>query len=86
MPSRLQQAFDPETFRQQGRELVDRLADYLQAQLSGAGGKTLEWQTPRRNWISGKIGSKTPQAGPIFSRRCSIAPSICTTPGIWGTR
>jgi L-2,4-diaminobutyrate decarboxylase len=62
MPSRLQQAFDPETFRQQGRELVDRLADYLQAQLSGAGGKTLEWQTPQeeldfwKNWLENPSG------------------------------
>lgn len=47
MTSLLQQAFDPEAFRRQGHELIDRLADYLQEQLSGTAPQVIPWQAPQ---------------------------------------
>ncbi|MBK8490808.1 MAG: aminotransferase class V-fold PLP-dependent enzyme [Saprospirales bacterium] len=46
MTSLLQQAFDPEAFRRQGHVLIDRLADYLQDQLSGTAPQVIPWQEP----------------------------------------
>jgi len=53
MTSLLQQAFDGEVFRQQGHQLVDRLADYLQQALRRGDFPVLPWREPetlRREW------------------------------------
>jgi L-2,4-diaminobutyrate decarboxylase len=53
MTSLLQQAFDSETFRQQGHQLVDKLADYLQQTLRRADIPVLPWREPaelRQEW------------------------------------
>ncbi|MEM6844138.1 MAG: aminotransferase class I/II-fold pyridoxal phosphate-dependent enzyme [Bacteroidota bacterium] len=42
----LHQAYDPEQFRQQGRQLVDRLADYLTQMQPGPPLAVLPWQSP----------------------------------------
>ena len=49
----LQQAFDSEVFRQQGHQLVDKLADYLQQALRRADFPVMPWLEPeelRREW------------------------------------
>ena len=51
--SLLQQAFDSEVFRQQGHQLVDRLADYLQQVLRRADFPVMPWREPaelRQEW------------------------------------
>ena len=53
MTSQLKQAFDSEVFRQQGHQLVDKLADYLQQALGRADFPVLPWREPaelRREW------------------------------------
>jgi L-2,4-diaminobutyrate decarboxylase len=53
MTSLLQQAFDSEVFRQQGHQLVDKLADYLQQALRRADLPVLPWREPaelRQEW------------------------------------
>ncbi len=53
MTSLLQQAFDSEVFRQQGHQLVDKLADYLQQVLRRADLPVLPWREPaelRQEW------------------------------------
>lgn len=53
MVSLLQQAFDSEIFRQQGHQLVDRLADYLQQVLRRADMPVMPWREPaelRQEW------------------------------------
>lgn len=45
----IEDAYDPETFREYGHELVDQLADYLEACLSGDGMKVLPWRSPEEN-------------------------------------
>jgi L-2,4-diaminobutyrate decarboxylase len=53
MTSLLQQAFDSEIFRQQGHQLVDKLADYLQQVLRRAAMPVLPWRDPaelRQEW------------------------------------
>jgi len=49
----LQQAYDPNTFRRQGHELVDRLADFLEQALDDRDARALRWQAPDthyQNW------------------------------------
>lgn len=46
MTSLLQRAFDSETFRQQGHQLVDKLADYLQQALRRAELPVMPWREP----------------------------------------
>jgi L-2,4-diaminobutyrate decarboxylase len=53
MTSLLQQAFDSEVFRQQGHQLIDKLADYLQQVLRRAAMPVLPWREPaelRQEW------------------------------------
>jgi L-2,4-diaminobutyrate decarboxylase len=53
MTSLLQQAFDSEVFRQQGHQLVDKLADYLQQALRRPDLPVLPWREPaelRQEW------------------------------------
>lgn len=56
MDSLLRRAFDPEFFRAQGHDLIDRLADYLRAQQSGNAPGTIPWRDPSqelefwKNW------------------------------------
>ncbi|HUU04779.1 MAG TPA: aminotransferase class I/II-fold pyridoxal phosphate-dependent enzyme [Patescibacteria group bacterium] len=53
MTSLLQHAFDSEVFRQQGHQLVDMLADYLQQVLRRADFPVMPWREPaelRREW------------------------------------
>ena len=53
MTSQLQQAFDSEVFRQQGHQLVDMLADYLQQVLRRADFPVMPWSEPaelRQEW------------------------------------
>lgn len=42
----LQQAYDPETFRKQGHQLIDQLADYLKNMQNDPGIAVLPWQLP----------------------------------------
>ncbi len=52
MSKLLENAYDPETFRKQGHELVDRLADYLK-DCKEEKLKTLPWKEPKdsfRQW------------------------------------
>ena len=42
----LQQAFDPERFRRDGYQLVDRLAAFLDAALAGRDERALNWRSP----------------------------------------
>ena len=46
MTDLLQQAYDPEQFRQQGHQLVDTLADYLAKMQNDPRGAVLPWQSP----------------------------------------
>ncbi len=53
MTSFLHQAFDSEHFRQQGHQLVDKLADYLQQVLQRADMPVMPWREPadlRQEW------------------------------------
>jgi L-2,4-diaminobutyrate decarboxylase len=53
MADLLQQAFDSEIFRQQGHQLVDQLADYLQQVLGRPAMPVLPWRDPaelRQEW------------------------------------
>ncbi len=53
MTSLLQQAFDSEVFREQGHQLVDKLADYLGQALGRGDFPVLPWREPealRREW------------------------------------
>jgi len=53
MTSLLEQAFDGEIFRQQGHQLIDRLADYLQQVLQRADMPIMPWREPaelRHEW------------------------------------
>jgi L-2,4-diaminobutyrate decarboxylase len=53
LPSLLQQAFDSEIFRQQGHQLVDKLADYLQQVLRRPDLPVMPWFEPaelRQEW------------------------------------
>jgi len=43
---RLQKAYDSETFRTQGHELIDKLADHLDSNLSGISTKSNYWNPP----------------------------------------
>lgn len=42
----LNKAFDPENFRQQGHQMIDMLADYLQDVQSNSDTKTIPWKSP----------------------------------------
>lgn len=46
MTDLLHQAFDPETFRAQGHQLIDQLADYLKNMQNDPGIAVLPWQSP----------------------------------------
>jgi L-2,4-diaminobutyrate decarboxylase len=59
---RLRSAFDPERFRQQGHDLVDRLADYLGAALTRQAGPVLPWVDPEGQL--GNTPSISEDAGP----------------------
>ncbi|MEI6613677.1 MAG: hypothetical protein WCL37_02155 [Chrysiogenales bacterium] len=53
MNSLLQQAYDSEVFRQQGHQLVDKLADYLQQVLRRPDMPVMPWREPaelRQEW------------------------------------
>ena len=53
MPDLLHPAYDPETFRQQGHQLIDRLADYLANMQNDPRLAVLPWQSPQdklENW------------------------------------
>ena len=43
---RLRAAFDPAQFRESGHDLVDQLADYLEATISGRTPTVLPWTEP----------------------------------------
>jgi L-2,4-diaminobutyrate decarboxylase len=45
----LQKAYDPDTFREMGRQLVDELSEYLKETLSGSG-PVLNYQDPQEQW------------------------------------
>ncbi|MCK5055269.1 MAG: aminotransferase class V-fold PLP-dependent enzyme [Candidatus Aminicenantes bacterium] len=45
----IEKAYNPETFRKHGHELVDQLADYLKVCLKGEGIKALPWKSPDEN-------------------------------------
>ena len=47
MPNLLHQAYDPETFRQQGHQLIDSLADYLANMQDDPRLAVLPWQLPQ---------------------------------------
>ncbi len=49
MNTLLDKAFDPEIFRKQGHELVDRLANYLATCLKGDISQVLPWKEPNEN-------------------------------------
>ncbi len=49
MSSLIEKAFDPETFREYGHDLVDQLADYLDACRNTEDMKVLPWKTPEEN-------------------------------------
>ena len=46
MTDLLKNAYNPESFRKLGHEIVDLLADYLQSQKNNKGQKVLPWQNP----------------------------------------
>jgi L-2,4-diaminobutyrate decarboxylase len=46
MPSLLQQAYDPESFRRQGHQLIDQLADFLARNSSGEEELVIPWREP----------------------------------------
>ena len=48
----LQQAYDPEQFRQQGHQLIDRLADYLSQMQQSPHLAVLPWQSPEDKLFS----------------------------------
>jgi len=45
----LQKAYDPDTFREVGKQLVDELSEYLKETLSGSG-LVLNYQDPQEQW------------------------------------
>lgn len=65
----LQSAYDPETFRRRGYELVDLLANYLGATLNGKDPKTLRWQLPEeqyRQWSEDAENGPHTDPGELF--------------------
>ncbi|MEQ9442310.1 MAG: pyridoxal-dependent decarboxylase [Cyclobacteriaceae bacterium] len=61
----LQQAYDPEQFRQQGHQLIDRLADYLTQMQQSPHLAVLPWQSPEDKLFSWEADlSQSPQGNP----------------------
>ncbi|MFP4088750.1 MAG: pyridoxal phosphate-dependent decarboxylase family protein [Cyclobacteriaceae bacterium] len=61
MSNLLAQAFDPENFRQQGHQLIDMLADYLQEVQSDTEMKTIPWKSPEeqlKQWQADEAAGK----------------------------
>lgn len=50
MENRLTQAFDTNTFREEGHQLIDLLADYLQQAESAKDLKVIDWQEPQATY------------------------------------
>lgn len=72
MTQLLDDAFDAETFREQGHRLVDRLADYLADVQGGGLRQSLPWKTPDamlEQWR--KNFSETPEPGWSLTDFCS---------------
>lgn len=63
MTDLLQQAYDPESFRKQGHQLIDQLADYLENMQKEPGMAVLPWQLPEDHLYSWQTDfEKSPDA------------------------
>lgn len=66
MASLLQQAYDPESFRQQGHQLVDQLADFLSRNISGEERTVIPWRAPEAELSFWKGWLDKPEERPDF--------------------
>ena len=69
MTDLLRQAYDPETFRQQGHQLIDSLADYLVNMQNDPRTAVLPWQSPAdrlENWQADYQRSPNPEVNKFW--------------------
>ncbi len=62
----LEHAFDAETFRQQGHQLIDLLADYLHRARTDRSSKVIHWQAPQTEWSDWEADFQQHQGKPVF--------------------
>ena len=66
MLSLLQQVFDPESFRRQGHQLIDQLADYLLRSQSRTEEQVIPWRAPEEEWLFWRDFLDQPEDRPDF--------------------
>ncbi|MEM8906514.1 MAG: aminotransferase class I/II-fold pyridoxal phosphate-dependent enzyme, partial [Bacteroidota bacterium] len=77
MTERLRKAFAPETFRQQGHQLIDLLADHLEACLQAIPNQVIPWQAPQEAFEQWKRDYQTSdQSDPLSFFQQLIEQSI----------